>query len=145
MKLNKRNKQHVAPEIRSLLIRRIVFYWCACLMFSILPLVIGTTLARPRELFTSHLDDLALRFWPMFVMLFGIFPFLIRDALRVTNRTLGPIARLRAELHNYETTGAYSPVRCRKEDYLSDLITWINTAICSQTNAKDKADMEQLV
>jgi hypothetical protein len=145
MKPKKRNNHYVDPQIRAALNLRIAFYWSACLAFSLLPLLILTTLAQPEVWFTAHFDDLVRRFWPLYVMLLALLPFVMRDALRVTNRTLGPIARLQNELRAYQDTGKFTPVSFREDDFLGDLIQLINNAIGTQSSTEETAEIEQAV
>ena len=78
----KRDLYHVEPSIRPSIVRRIVFYWGSCVLFSTLPLIIGTTIANSNQLFYQHLGTLAIQYWPLYLMLFGVLPFAIKDALR---------------------------------------------------------------
>ena len=134
----KRNLYYVEPSIRPNIVRRILFYWSSCVLFSTLPLIIGTTLAKTDRLFYEHLGVLATQYWPLYLMLFGVLPFAIKDALRVTNRTLGPLVRLRAELRRFRDHGVFHPVHCRQDDFLRDLIEEINEAL--QTREQELLD-----
>ena len=125
----KRDPFNVEPTIRSMLVKRIIVYWCACLLFSALPMIIGTSLAEPNRWFVEHLGDLALRFWPVYLTAFGILPFIIRDALRVTNRTMGPLTRLKAELRRARDGGDYRSIQCREDDILRELVLLTNDAM----------------
>ena len=129
MAKTKRDLHYVDPGIRSTIVNRIVFYWAACVLFSTLPLIIGTTLANPDQLFIEHIQILAQRYWPLYVIILGIVPFAVRDALRITNRTLGPLTRLKNELKRCQESGIYRPIQCRNDDFLSDLILQVNEAI----------------
>ena len=141
MSHKKRNLIGVDPEIRKNIIVKIVFYWSACLVFASLPLIIGKTLGDSDWLFVDHIGDLGKRFWPLYVITMGIVPFAIRDALRLANRTLGPLARLRAELKRFERTGHYNPVLCREDDFLHELISEINQAIASNQAAQEDSEL----
>ncbi len=125
----KRDQHYVEPAIRATIVKRLVFYWCACIMFSTLPLIIGTTLAAPNTTVAAHIGQLAERYWQVYLMIIGILPFAIKDAMRVANRTLGPLARLRVELDRFKRTGEFHPVKTRNEDFLAELIGQINDAI----------------
>ncbi len=134
MSETKRDLQHVDPSIRSTIVTRIIFYWGACVLFSTLPLIIGTTLANSDRMFIEHLQALFQRYWPLYVMILGIVPFAVKDALRIANRTLGPLARLKNELKRYQETGTYRPLQCRSDDFLGDLIQQVNEAITAQSH-----------
>ena len=129
MKRIKRDNHYVEPAIRATIVKRLVFYWCACILFSTLPLIIGTTLAAPHTTIAAHFRQLAERYWQVYIMIIGILPFAIRDAMRVANRTLGPLGRLRHELQRFRETGQYQPVATRQDDFLADVIGQINDAM----------------
>ena len=147
MSIYKRNSLYVDPKIRKSIIERIVFYWGACLIFCALPLIIVTTLNNTDRLVFYHIGDLAQRFWPLLLVFMGILPFVIRDALRVTNRTLGPLARMRQELRQYKETGTFNPVPSRECDFLAEFISEINDAIVANQHreAELRLDLKEQV
>ena len=143
MSFTKRNLHYVAPTIQKKIVKKIIFYWGACLVFSALPLIIGTTLGNPNRLFVDHIGDLARRFWPLYVVIMGLLPFAIRDALRMTNRTLGPLTRLGKELEQYKKSGCYNPVICREDDFLREMIENVNHALVGDVSAPEDAELTE--
>jgi hypothetical protein len=141
MSLTKRNLVQVDPTIRKKIVTQIVFYWSACLVFSALPLIIGMTLRQPERLFVDHIGDMLRRYWPLYFVITAILPFAIRDALRIANRALGPLKRLRDELDSFRMTGVYNPVACRQDDFLHELFEEINKAIVSNQSAPQDSEL----
>lgn len=131
----KRDLHFVAPQVRQTVVKKILMYWMFCLVFSTLPLILGATIAQPNRFFTEHMVELGLRYWPMYVMLIGLLPFALRDALRLSNRTFGPLDRLKTELATFKATGKYNPVRSRQDDLLHELIQDVDEALASKSAA----------
>ena len=129
MARKERDLHYVDPSVRKTIVSKIVFYWCACLVFSTLPLIIGTSLAKSDRLFVHHIGDLAERYWPLYLIMMGILPFAIRDALRIANRTLGSASRVKSALAGFKKTGEFQAISCRDGDILADLIGEINDAL----------------
>ena len=138
----KRDPFFVEPKIRKAVVSRVFFYWCTFVMFSLLPLIIGTTLADPKTMFVTHTIEIIQRYWLVYLMALGFLPFAIRDALRTVNQTLGPLKRLSQSLAEFKATGNYKPVECREGDFLSELVENINAAISANKTqaANESAD-----
>lgn len=141
----KRDLHYVEPKLRSCITARIFFYWTACVVFSTLPLIIGTTLVNSDRLFVDHLGVLFQRYWPLYLMILGILPFAIKDVMRVTNRTLGPLDRLRREMARFRQTGQYSPIKCRNDDFLCEFIEEINDTMVCKAAAEVPRELSETI
>ena len=95
---SRRNRLFIEPEIQGAIIRRVVLYWTCCLLFINLPLLIAQVLSNPDLYFFQQIGVVAERHWPTYLCLLGILPFVVLDAVRVSNRFVGPIVRIQKEL-----------------------------------------------
>ena len=138
MKNAKRDLYYVAPEIKPVVVKKIVLYWIVCIAFATLPLMIGRIILQPDRLFLYHFSDILQHYWLMYVMFFGLLPFAVRDSMRIINRTFGPLKRLRFELSEYRTKGTYHPVNARDGDFLQEVIQEIDSLILSKVAEENR-------
>jgi len=117
----KRKRLFVDKYAQGTVLVRIVVYWFSCMLFASVPLVIGRTLVEPDRLLVAHVAPVWNQYWPMLITMTLLLPFLLYDALRVTNRFAGPMFRLRRELQRYEEGSDIRPIKFRDKDFWQDL------------------------
>ncbi|MCA9199634.1 MAG: hypothetical protein KDA87_18965 [Planctomycetales bacterium] len=115
---NRRRSLFVEPEVQGAIVRRVLLYWLCCLLFINLPLLIGQVLANPDQYFYQQISVVAERHWPTYLCLIAILPFLVYDAMKISNRFVGPIVRIQNELARLaDGTEPERPVHFRDADY----------------------------
>lgn len=115
-----RRRLLVDQAVQGVLLRRFALYGTASLFYCGVTLFLTDTLRHPQESISESLlrsmDELA--FWvPAFLLLAPIFAY---DLLRLTNRFVGPIFRLRRELRRLSNGEAVSKMQFREGDYWHD-------------------------
>ena len=138
MKKTTRKNLYVDSVIQGAIIKRVLAYWFACLLFLTLPMVLTMTIMQPEVLFVDHIPTVLKRFWPVYLILALMLPFLVRDALSLSNRFCGPMTRLLGGIKQYNETGVYNDIKFRERDFWKPVATAINTAM-QKSQGENKA------
>jgi nitrogen fixation/metabolism regulation signal transduction histidine kinase len=108
---------------------RVVAYWLFCLLASALMACCWIAwLDRPAssgELFTL----LFRHYGPVFVATLILLPLVIVDTLRLTNRFVGPVYRLRRALQEAADGKLNRPLKFRDDDFWRDVAEDFNRAV----------------
>ena len=111
------------------------------MLFVTFPLLLGRVYLDPTKLFFQHFVPLMVDYWPVYVVLSLMLPFILYDALHVTNRAAGPIFRLRREIEAYRATGHFEPVELRESDFWQEVADHVNELVAeSKAAANQRAD-----
>ena len=132
-----RRRFFIDPDVQTGLLKRLVFYWVASLLFLTLPIAFAKTVSDPNVFFLNHVADVYLTHWPVLVMLMFFLPFAMNDALKYSNRFAGPIYRLRCELKNFEDGNRLKPIKFRNGDFWHDLASGINRVTARLNELED--------
>jgi len=127
MNKSKRKQTFIDPEVQTAIIKRIVTYWLAGIMFILMPLTLSNTWMQPDVHIVSHFTSVVMQYWPILLMMFLLLPLAVYDVNRFSNRFVGPIYRLRKVLENFEETGKLEKFKFREKDYWQDLAGQINS------------------
>ena len=110
------NKKHlrkhlfVEPKVQGALVLRAVLYWVTCLITITLMLLCWRILTGPARMFYTHFDDMWFHFGPAVIASFVLLPLVIVDIVRLSNRFVGPLLRLRRDFSNdWEPRSRCSP------------------------------------
>lgn len=121
----RRKKTLVDREVQSVVVKRVLFYWLYCVFFLILSLALVQTLIDPKLLLFERCVSVVVDYWPMFVALTAMLPFVVYDVLKLSHRFAGPIYRTRGEL-GHCSSGTFQNIKFRKGDFWHDLTQQIN-------------------
>jgi hypothetical protein len=121
-----RKQLFVDSDVQGAILKRIFFYWCACLLFLTLPILLTKTSIEPQQYFFEHMGPLFVRFWPIYLTLGLLLPFIMRDALKMSNRFCGPMTRVLNELERVNDGGEFQKVEFRDNDFWKPLADAIN-------------------
>ena len=143
--MNKR-KSKLIDRVQSNIVKRILFYWAAGLVFVTMVLSMISVVGDPSQLFTTHVANTWIRHWPLFACSLALLPFVVYDLCRFSNRFVGPIHRIREELKAFEDDGEMGEIRLRSNDFWTDLpegINRLNERVKQlQTEKLNHADLE---
>lgn len=137
MKVTRRKKEFIDPEVQGALARRISLQW---LMFVVAASVLALALKwmnDPFAPFGQTLRETWFTYGPVLMVLVCLAPVFIFDAVKLSNRFTGPIHRLRQAsraLANGESPG---PVEFRGADFWKDLAADFNR-IAERVAASEK-------
>lgn len=135
-KRNKRNSLWVDSKAQGLVLRRVIFYYLICSAFVTLPLLIAATFNNPNRYFFQHLPAVVAEYWPVYLTLVSLLPFVLIDALRVSNSLAGPIYRVNRQLDRVIAGEQTFPIKFRKDDQWQELAEKMNKVV-DMINADD--------
>jgi hypothetical protein len=124
----------VDSDVQGAIVKRVLLYWSACMLFLTLPIILVMTVADPSVFWTDHIPTLISRFWPVYLIMLALLPFLIRDALVLSHRFCGPVIRVLKGLDEYTETGVYTEINFRDQDFWKPMANAINLAIAKSVN-----------
>jgi hypothetical protein len=101
----------------------------------------GTT---PRT-FGEIYADFFSRHYPLLVAAGVVLPLLLWDALRMTNRVVGPLARFRNCLNRMARGEPVAPIAIRRGDFLVDLKDAINAVVQSPYRPRNEGSANSVV
>lgn len=123
---HKRKLLFVDSDVQGAILKKILCYWMACLLFVTLPILLTMTTVEPNVMFYEHVGPMFKRFWPIYLTLGLLLPFVIRDALKMSNRFCGPMRRVLNELNRVNEGGDFQRVEFRGDDFWKPLADAIN-------------------
>ena len=126
----KRTKLVIEPKIQYSLVRQLVAHWTLHLAATLLLLTVMQVLLggifRPWQ---YHFDKI----WPtlasLAVSLLFLLPVYIQSSLKLSNRFVGPIHRLRRELRSLADGQSYRELKFRESDYWAELADEFDNAV----------------
>lgn len=126
--MGQRNRKRlwINGDIQGAVLRRCLFYWLGCVIFLTVPLLLGHLFSEPNKLFFEHFGRLFARFWPIYLGLVALLPFILLDAVRFTNRIAGPIYRIQTQMSEVLAGNEAESVRFRQDDFWQDLADQFN-------------------
>ena len=124
-----RKKLFVDRNLQGALLKRIVMYWAFCLLFVTVPLLIGKSFTEPDQILAVKLVSVWSLHWPVFLTMLLLLPFVLYDALKLSNRFAGPLFRLRREMGRLANGDDVAPIKFRDHDFLQDLADRFNMVV----------------
>jgi hypothetical protein len=126
---NSRRKQLFIDGVQSVILVRVVAYWLFCLLASALMACCWIAwLDRPAS--SGQLFALLFRHYgPVFVATLILLPLVVIDSLRLTNRFVGPMYRLRRALREAADGNVNRPLQFRDDDFWRDVAEDFNRAV----------------
>ena len=118
----------VDREVQGALLIRAALYWLFCLVSISLMVACWSAFNGPPRRFVDVATDVYLRFGPAFAASLILLPVVLLDVLRVSNRFVGPIVRLRAGLKELAENRPAQPINFRDDDFWRDIATNFNKA-----------------
>jgi hypothetical protein len=126
---NSRRRQLFIDGLQTVVMVRVVAYWLFCILASSLMACCWIAwLDRPAS--SGELFSLLLRHYgPVFLGTLVLLPLVIMDTLRLTNRFVGPVYRLRRALHEAAEGQLARPLQFRDDDFWREVADDFNRAI----------------
>jgi len=144
---NFRRRLFVDPQVQGALILRVVLYWVLCLVTITLMLLCWRILTGPARLFYTHFDDMWFHYGPAMVASCIMLPLLVVDIVRLSNRFVGPLVRLRRAMRALARGEHVEPVSFREGDFWLEFAQEFNALLArvqrQQTGAGPEREEEQ--
>jgi|GEM_PF-581478 len=107
----------VDPELQTQLALRVIVYWGMCIATVVLILICWRVVSGPVRPFYRHLGELWFHIGPALAASFVVLPIVVIDVIRVSNRFVGPLLRLRRSVRSLAAGHDVEPLRFRKGDF----------------------------
>ncbi len=143
-KKDTRKHLFVDPKVQGALIARVVMYWMLCLITIALMLLCWDIITGPARIFYMHFDDMWFFYGPAAIASFLLLPLVIVDIIRISNRFVGPLLRLRRSMRALARGEYVEPIEFRSNDFWYDFADEFNAlrARILQLSAEKESDIE---
>jgi hypothetical protein len=146
-KNNQRKRLFVDAKVQGALIKRVLIYWFLCLATLALLILCWRTIFGPARMFYLHFDDLWFHYGPAAIGSLALLPLVVYDIVRLSNRFVGPLVRLRRSLRALARGEEVAPLTFRNGDFWQDFAVEFN-AVAGRMNklsraAANEADEEE--
>ena len=136
MKL-KRKQNYVDSSVQGALVRRIFMHWCVFFGVSTISILgMQTLLGDPGLTFMQRLSSQMGSFVFIALMILAMFPAFMLDAIRFSNRFVGPIVRFRRHLRELGDQQNSNHCNFRDSDFWTEMAAEFNR-IVDLVDAKD--------
>jgi hypothetical protein len=112
-----RKRLFVDYKVQGALINRVLVYWAMCLMTLTLMILCWRILTGPARMFYTHFDDLWFQYGPAVIGSLVLLPLIVFDMVRLSNRFVGPLLRLRRSLRALARGDEVAPLEFREGDF----------------------------
>jgi hypothetical protein len=122
----RRSRILIDREVQGALMMRVGFYWLFCLFSIVLMVLCWNVMTGPPRRFVDLFLDIYHRHAPAIVASLILLPIVMFDVVRMSQRFVGPIFRLKAALRELAETGRARPIAFREHDFWQDLAADFN-------------------
>ena len=129
----KRSQLYVDARFQGTLLLRVAGYWLLAALAVVLMLFGGRSLFSAANLSAAPASDARATYAPALLALLTLLPIVLMDVLKLTNRVVGPILRLRTALRALACGEKVDPVRFRDGDFWQEFADEFNT-VAAQLN-----------
>jgi len=130
----------VDREVQGTLMVRVALYWLFWLLSISLMIVCWNAYNGPSRRFVDLLTDLYFRHGPALAASLIVLPVVMMDALRLSNRFVGPIFRLRQGLRELADGKPTQPLNFRDNDFWRELGDEFNRAAATVRSHQGPSD-----
>jgi len=117
----------VDPKVQGALVWRVVLYWAVCLItMGLMLLSWRSIISGPARLPHTHFREVWFFYGPAVIASFLLFPLVIIDIVRLSNRFAGPMLRLRRSMRELARGETVKPVKFRDGDFWQDFADEFN-------------------
>jgi len=118
----------VDREVQGALMLRMIVFWLFCLHSICLMLICWSAYSGPSRRFVDLFSDIYFRYGPALSATLILLPIVMMDALRMSNKFVGPVMRLRGGLRDLAEGRPAQPLNFRDDDFWRDMATDFNRA-----------------
>jgi hypothetical protein len=128
-KKSMRKHLFVDPKVQGALVTRVVLYWIVCIMTVFLMLLCWRIVTGPARMFYMQLDDMWFFYGPALVASVLLLPLVIVDVIRLSNRFVGPVLRLRRAIRELARGEHVEPIEFRDADFWREFAEEFNALL----------------
>lgn len=139
-----RKRFFVDRKVQGALIARVVMYWIVCLITIALMLLCWQIVTGPARIFYTHFNDMWFFYGPAAIASFLLLPLVIVDLIRISNRFVGPLVRLRRSMRSLARGEEVEPMEFRDSDFWQEFADEFNAlrARIEKLSARAKSESE---
>jgi hypothetical protein len=137
-KKNRRKNYFVDSQVQGALVKRVVLHWFLCMVALALLIFCWRTVAGPARMPYTHFYDLWFYYGPAVVGSLLLLPLVVFDVVRLSNRFVGPLVRLRRSLRALARGKEVAPLKFRKNDFWQEFAGEFN-AVAERMNKLNRA------
>jgi hypothetical protein len=143
----RRSRFFIDREVQGALMLRVGFYWLCCLLSIVLMVLCWDVMTGPPRRFVDLFVDIYQRHAPALVASLILLPMVMIDVIKMSNRFVGPVVRLKGGLRELSETGRARPIAFRDHDYWQELAADFNRVAERATpeTSREKAAVEEPV
>jgi hypothetical protein len=115
-----RRRFYVDSKVQSVLIGRVILYWILSTLLLGIITVCWMVITDPLKM--SYLEHIDMWFFvgPICVVSVMVLPLIVIDVIRISNRFVGPILRLRRSMRDLAQGKNVDPITFRRDDFWRD-------------------------
>ena len=131
----------VDSKVQGALVSRVILYWVVCLVTITLMLLCWRIVTGPARMFYTHFNDMWFYYAPALIASFLLLPLIVVDIIRLSNRFVGPLLRLRRSMRELADGEYVEPIEFRDDDFWHDLAEEFN-GVLRRVQGSDDAFLE---
>ena len=121
MKHYRRSIFFIDRQVQGALVVRTVVYWLFCLFAVSLMLICWNAYVGPSKRFVDLVADVFDRYAPALLASLILMPIVAMDVVRLSNRFVGPVMRLRGSLKELAAGQPVPPLKFRDNDFWREM------------------------
>lgn len=119
---HKRGRVYIDFPVQGALARRIVLHWCVFFVLSLISLLaLELFLGDPELSLAGHLEVLWGKYAFFVILMVFILPTFVYDSMKLSNRFVGPVMRLRESIRNLAQGEKVGELKFRENDFWREL------------------------
>ena len=138
---NRRRIRLVDSGVQWAIVRQFLMYWLGQTVVAALYLTLLELLHGFLKPWSEHRQAIWSLVTSLFVSLMILLPLFIYGSLRLSNRFVGPVKRLRRGLRELAQGRPFSPVKFREGDYWQELAEELNQAVEALRKQRSDEDL----
>jgi len=131
-----RKRLFVDPKVQGALLARTAVYWLGCVAVMSAVLICWEVFVTPGSMGESKFDQIWYRLAPALVMSLLMLPFMLFDVVRITNRMVGPVYRMRNYMRQLAEGKPVAPLQFRQDDFWKEMADEFNALSTMVQRAK---------
>lgn len=132
----RRRQYFIDRAVQGGLVVRTATQWSFCLLSIAIMLLCWRTATHPKETFVDHLGQVWNAAGPAFIGGLLLLPIVVFDVVKMSNRFVGPVYRIRNAMQKVAAGENVRPVRFRDGDMWQDLATDFNAVLARLAKAE---------
>lgn len=136
----KRQRVWIDEQVQGALVGRVVLYWTGLVLYLGISMACFQGWQNPTWTAWEHTQAMFDQVWPCLPTLVVLLPMVIFDIVRLSNRFVGPVYRLRMHLAQLNENPNTYPLNFRDDDYWQQLAEPINELQCKLLELEHKVE-----